>query len=99
MLRLKSFSKSVTGESDRSFNSPPVDSVFKTGGIFSIFLLASLSISSDMNVSEAIFLSISSVLSFSNFSLSASGIAVFDNVCLFGVGFLGLNDPDAFFGN
>lgn len=55
MLRLKSFSKSITGESDRSFNSPPVDSVFKTGGIFSIFLLASLSISPDMNVSEAIY--------------------------------------------
>lgn len=45
------------------------------------------------------FLSITSALSFSNFSLSSSGTAVFDNVCLFGVGFLGLNDPDAFFGN
>lgn len=45
------------------------------------------------------FLCISSALSFSDFSLSASAIAVFDKVCLFGVGFLGLNDPDAFFGN
>lgn len=45
------------------------------------------------------FLCNSSALSFSSFSLSASGIAVFDNICLFGVGLLGLNDPDAFFGS
>lgn len=45
------------------------------------------------------FLCISSALNFSSFSLSASPIAVFDDVCLFGVGFLGLNDPEAFLGN
>lgn len=45
------------------------------------------------------FLCISSALNFSNFSLSAIPIAVFDDICLFGVGFLGLNEPEAFLGN
>lgn len=54
MLRLKSFSKSITGESDRSFNSPPADSTFETGGTFPIFLLDSSLKSPDLNVSEAI---------------------------------------------
>lgn len=55
MLRLKSFSKSITGESDRSFNSLPVDSTaFEMGGTFPVFLLDSSSKSPDLNVSEAI---------------------------------------------
>lgn len=54
MLRLKSFSKSITGESDRSFNSPLTDSTFETGGTIPVFLLDSSSKSPDLNVSEAI---------------------------------------------
>lgn len=55
MLRLKSFSKSITGESDRSFNSPPVDTTaFETGRTFPVFLLDSSSKSPDLNVSEVI---------------------------------------------
>jgi len=55
VLRLKLFSKSITGELDRSFNSPLDDStVFETGETFSVFLLDSSPKSPDLNVSEAI---------------------------------------------
>lgn len=54
MLRLKSSSKFITGESDRSFNSLPIDWTFETEKIFPVLLQNSSSKSSDLNVSEAI---------------------------------------------
>lgn len=55
MSRLKSSSNIISGESDLSFNSLPVDSTaFESGEMFPVFLQKSSSKWSDLNVSETI---------------------------------------------